>query len=49
VHVNNASAYLKAGAWAVGFVQALFDVNEIQAGRFDLVEERAQRLLRACH
>ena len=48
VHANNAASYLKAGAWAVGFVQALFDANDLDAGRFDQTELRAQKLLAAC-
>jgi 2-dehydro-3-deoxyphosphogluconate aldolase/(4S)-4-hydroxy-2-oxoglutarate aldolase len=47
VHENNAAAYLKAGALAVGFTTALFDANEIQAGQFDRIEERARKLLAA--
>ena len=47
VHENNAASYLKAGAFAVGFTTALFDANEIQAGQFDKIEERARKLLAA--
>jgi len=47
VHLNNARSYLDAGAYAVGFVQPLFDANELAAGNYDRVEERAQKLLAA--
>lgn len=45
VHLNNAAAYLKAGAFAVGFVASLFDANDIANGEFDRIEERARRML----
>jgi 2-dehydro-3-deoxyphosphogluconate aldolase/(4S)-4-hydroxy-2-oxoglutarate aldolase len=47
VDESNAAEYLHAGAFAVGFVAALFDKADLQNRRFDLVEERARRLLRA--
>ncbi|MHC5114156.1 MAG: bifunctional 4-hydroxy-2-oxoglutarate aldolase/2-dehydro-3-deoxy-phosphogluconate aldolase [Planctomycetota bacterium] len=47
VHLNNAAAFLKAGAFAVGFVNVLFDPNDMRAGRFDRIEERATKLLAA--
>jgi len=47
VHLNNAQAFLDAGAYAVGFVQPLFDANDLATGNFDRVEERAQKLLAA--
>ena len=47
VHLNNAEAYLRAGAFAVGFVNTLFDPNEVRAGRFDRIEERARGLVLA--
>jgi Entner-Doudoroff aldolase len=47
VHENNAAAYLKAGAFAVGFTTALFDPNEMADGRFDRVRERAERLIQS--
>ncbi len=46
-HENNAAAFLKSGAWAVGFVNPLFDPNDIAAGRFDRIRERGERLLKA--
>jgi Entner-Doudoroff aldolase len=47
VTAENAGAWLDAGAWALGFVAPLFDAAELRAGRFDLVEARARRLLAA--
>ena len=47
VDATNARAWLDAGAFAVGFTNALFDAGEIQAGRFDRIEERARALLAA--
>ena len=43
----NAAEFLAAGAHAVGFVNPLFDPVEIAGGRFDLIEQRARRLLRS--
>jgi 2-dehydro-3-deoxyphosphogluconate aldolase / (4S)-4-hydroxy-2-oxoglutarate aldolase len=47
IDAANARAWLEAGCHAVGFTQALFDADEIKAGRFDRVEERARTLLAA--
>jgi len=47
VDATNARAWLDAGAHAVGFTQSLFDAADIQAGRFDRIEERAGALLAA--
>ena len=47
IDAANARAWLDAGAFAVGFTQSLFDAEEIKAGRFDRVEERARALLAA--
>ena len=47
VHENNAAAVLKAGAFAVGFVNNLFDPNDLAQGRFDRVEDRGRRMLKA--
>src|SRR6266571_5881051 len=44
VDATNARAWLDAGAHAVGFTQSLFDAADIQAGRFDRIEERARAL-----
>lgn len=47
VHLNNVASYLKAGAFAVGFTNALFDSNDIGAGRFDAIEAKGKALLAA--
>ncbi|MAF66740.1 MAG: 2-dehydro-3-deoxyphosphogluconate aldolase [Planctomycetes bacterium] len=47
VDASNAAAHLAAGAHALGFVTPLFDPDEVAAGRFDLIEDRARRLLAA--
>jgi Entner-Doudoroff aldolase len=47
VHENNADAYLRAGAFAVGFVNTLFEPTDLAAGSFDRIEERARRMLAA--
>ncbi|MFN0060717.1 MAG: bifunctional 4-hydroxy-2-oxoglutarate aldolase/2-dehydro-3-deoxy-phosphogluconate aldolase [Planctomycetota bacterium] len=47
VDEQNAQALLEAGAWAVGYVTALFPREELQARRFDNIEARARRLLAA--
>ena len=47
VDATNARAWLDAGAHAVGFTRALFDPGDLQAGRFDRIEERARALLAA--
>ena len=47
IDAANARAWLDAGAFAVGFTQSLFDAEEIKAGRFERVEERARLLLAA--
>lgn len=47
VDAANARAWLDAGAFAVGFTHALFDADDIKAGRFDRIEERARALLTA--
>lgn len=44
---DNASQWLAAGAWAVGFVAPLFDAADLAAGRFDAIERRARELLAA--
>ncbi len=45
VDESNAAAYLQAGAFAVGFVTSLFDPDDLAAGRFDQIEQRARSLL----
>lgn len=47
VTLENAAAFLKAGAWAVGFVNALFDPADVAAGRWDAIETRARAVLQA--
>jgi 2-dehydro-3-deoxyphosphogluconate aldolase / (4S)-4-hydroxy-2-oxoglutarate aldolase len=47
VHENNVQAVLKAGAFAVGFVNNLFDPNDLAAGAFERIEERGRRMLAA--
>jgi 2-dehydro-3-deoxyphosphogluconate aldolase/(4S)-4-hydroxy-2-oxoglutarate aldolase len=47
VTLENAAAYLNAGAYAVGFVNSLFDPADLTAGRFDAVRERAAQMLAA--
>jgi len=44
---SNAAAWLAAGAFAVGFVRPLFEPEDLEAGRFDRIEERARQLLAA--
>ncbi len=44
---SNAAEYLAAGAFAVGFVAPLFDPDDVAAGRFDRIEQRARTLLEA--
>ena len=47
VDEGNAAAWIEAGAWAVGFVNALFDPAELAADDVSAVEARARRLLAA--
>lgn len=42
VTVENAPAFLRAGAWAVGFVNALFDPADVRAGRWEAIEGSAR-------
>jgi len=42
VDATNARAWLDAGAFAVGFTHALFEADDLKAGRFDRIEERAR-------
>lgn len=44
---DNAAQYLAAGAVAVGFVTSLFPAEDLAAGRFDRIEERARASLAA--
>lgn len=45
VHENNAASFLKAGAHAVGFVQSVFDPNDIAEQRWNRIKEKAERAL----
>lgn len=45
VHLNNARAWLKAGAFAVGFVNTLFDPNDVASGSFDKIEDRGRAMV----
>ena len=45
VHLNNCTAFLKAGAFAVGFVNTLFDANDMGNGEFERIEDRARKML----
>jgi 2-dehydro-3-deoxyphosphogluconate aldolase/(4S)-4-hydroxy-2-oxoglutarate aldolase len=47
VDEHNASDWVAAGAFAVGFVATLFDPADIAAGRWDAIEARARRCLAA--
>jgi len=47
VHLNNLESFIKAGSFAVGFVAPLFDANDLAAGKFDVVEEKATKLIAA--
>ena len=44
---ENAGDWIKAGAFAVGFVAPLFVAEDVEAGRWDVIEERARRCLAA--
>lgn len=47
VTLENVRAYMDAGAYAVGFVNSLFDPADLRAGRFDAVRDRAALMLAA--
>jgi Entner-Doudoroff aldolase len=47
VTLENAAAYLKAGAFAVGFVNSLFEPADVKASRWDVIESRARAMLEA--
>jgi len=47
VDEHNVGDWLAAGAFAVGFVATLFDAEDIAAGRWDAIEDRARRSLAA--
>ncbi len=45
VHLNNVRATLKAGAFAVGFANVIYEPNDVAAAAFDRIEERARALV----
>jgi 2-dehydro-3-deoxyphosphogluconate aldolase / (4S)-4-hydroxy-2-oxoglutarate aldolase len=45
VDEENVLEWMEAGAFAVGFVASLFWPDDLAAGRFDQIEERARRIL----
>ncbi len=47
VDLDNARDYLDAGAFAIGFVGPLFVAEDIERCRYDAIEERAKKLLKA--
>lgn len=47
VTIENAPAFLQAGAWALGFVNALFDPGEVRGQRWDAIESRARAAMGA--
>jgi 2-dehydro-3-deoxyphosphogluconate aldolase/(4S)-4-hydroxy-2-oxoglutarate aldolase len=49
VDEHNAAEWIAAGAFAVGYVAPLFVAADIDAGRWDVIETRAQRCLAAVH
>lgn len=44
---QNARAWLDAGAFGVGFVNCLFEPDDLAAGRFDAIRDRARRMVAA--
>ena len=47
VDEHNAADWLAAGAYAAGFVAPLFPADDLAAGRWDVIEERASRCISA--
>jgi 2-dehydro-3-deoxyphosphogluconate aldolase/(4S)-4-hydroxy-2-oxoglutarate aldolase len=47
VHLGNAAEVLASGAVGVGFTTSLFDPSEVEARRFDSINERAHALITA--
>lgn len=41
---NNAIDYLKAGAYAVGYVKSLFEPDDLREKNYDRIEQRARKL-----
>ena len=48
VDEHNAGEWIAAGVFAMGFVAPLFVAQDIEAGRWDAIEARAQKCLTAC-
>ena len=48
VDLHNVADFLAAGAHAIGFVAPLFDAEDVEARRWDSIEQRARQLLSAC-
>jgi len=49
VTLDNAADYLRAGAFAVGFVNSLFDPGDIADENWQAIEDRAARMLQSVH
>ena len=47
VTLENAAQYLAAGAFGVGFVNCLFQPDDLEHGRFDAVRDRAREMVAA--
>lgn len=47
VTIENAAAYLRAGAFAVGFVNSLFEPGDVRAERWGAIEQRGRAMLEA--
>jgi 2-dehydro-3-deoxyphosphogluconate aldolase/(4S)-4-hydroxy-2-oxoglutarate aldolase len=47
VDEHNAADWIAAGVFAIGFVAPLFVAEDIEAGRWDVIEARAQKCLAA--
>jgi 2-dehydro-3-deoxyphosphogluconate aldolase/(4S)-4-hydroxy-2-oxoglutarate aldolase len=47
VTLDNAADYLRAGAFAVGFVNSLFDPQDVANENWPAIEDRAARMLRS--
>ena len=45
VTLDNCQEFLKAGAFALGFVNRLFDPEDIATNRFDAIERRAREMI----
>ena len=48
VDLHNAADFLAAGAYAIGFVAPLFCPEDVEAKRWDVIEERARQMLAVC-